>query len=230
MNEKSEEQFYDNFATNWDSQFMNKSGQNFRNRKLTFLEESLKDNEGVCLDIGCATGHFTSRITSKNLKMIGVDMSEGMIEHAQKKYPNLNFVVCKMQELSSKFKDIDCIFMMGVLSNKNSRIILRECNKVLKRNGKLVIVVGNGDNFYLNFIHDLFHKTNPARLITLNQLEIQLKEYNFMLIKRKIFHLIPYYIPDFLFPFIKILESRIEKTFLIRSLGSIIGIEAVKNE
>ena len=229
MSKKSEKQYYDKFATKWDSQFVSKAGQNFRNRKLTFLNEYLKDVKGVVLDVGCATGYFTSRIVNKNLKMIGVDMSEGMVEYARKKYPNLNFVVCKIQELSSKFKDVDCIFMLGVFSDKNSRAALCECSKVLKRNGKLIIGVGNGDNFYLKFIHNLFHRIDPARSITLNQLEIQLKEYKFVLTKRKIFHLVPYYIPDFLFSFVKALESRIEKTFFIRSLGSIIGIEAVKN-
>jgi len=230
LSKKSEKLLYDCFATRWDSQFTSEAGRNFRNRKLTFLDECLKNDKGVCLDVGCATGHFTGRITNKNLKMIGVDMSEGMVEYARKKYPNLKFVVCRTQELSSKFGDIDCIFMMGVLSDKNSRAVLYECKKVLKRNGKLIIIVGNGNNFYLRFIHNLFHRIDPARLITLNQLENQLKEYNFVLTKIKIFHLVPYYIPDFLFSFFKVLETRIEKTFFIRSLGSIIGIEAVKNE
>jgi ubiquinone/menaquinone biosynthesis C-methylase UbiE len=230
MNEKLEKQFYNKIVTKWDFKFTNKAGRNFRNRKLTFLNECLSGNKGICLDVGCATGYFTNHITNKKLKVIGVDMSEGMIKYARKKYPNLSFVVCKVQNLSVKFKDVDCIFLMGVFSDKNSQVVLRECSKVLKRNGKLVITVGNKNNFYLKFIHNLFHRIDPARVVGLNELEKQLKEYNFILTKRKVFHLVPYYTPDFFFPFVKNLENSIEKSVLGKNLGSIIGIEAIKNE
>lgn len=223
-----EKKYYDNFAEYWDNQFTSLAGRNFRNRKLEFLNDCLKDQKGLCLDVGCATGHFTNKIVNPKLEVVGVDMSQGMIEYAKAKHPNNRFVVCPMQKLSSKFSDVDCIFMMGVFTLEDTNIILSECYKTLRSRGKLVIVSGNRRNFYLRFVFDLLHPSLPSRTVNMDQLETLLGYYGFRVVGHKVFHLIPYFIPDFLFRIAKLIEKRLEWSFFVSCLGSIVGVEAIK--
>jgi SAM-dependent methyltransferase len=45
--------------------------------------------KSVIADVGCGTGHHVSELSSKDLNIVGVDISESMIEKAKQKYPNL---------------------------------------------------------------------------------------------------------------------------------------------
>jgi len=223
-----EKKYYDGFAEYWDKQFTSKAGRNFRDRKLCFLDDCLKDMSGTCLDVGCATGHFTSRIDNPDLTVVGVDMSSGMIAYARNKYPEHRFVVCPVDKLSTKFSGVDCVFMMGLITMESANVVLGECYKTLRSGGKLVIVTGNGYNFYLRFIHDLLSPDLPARVSRLRELELLLNKNGFRVIRTSVFHLVPFRVPDFLFGVAKFIESKVEKTFLVSSLGTIVGVEAVK--
>ena len=47
----------------------------------------------IIADIGCGTGHHVANLSSKNLKVIGVDISPSMIKKAKENNPNLDFRV-----------------------------------------------------------------------------------------------------------------------------------------
>jgi SAM-dependent methyltransferase len=47
----------------------------------------------VIADIGCGTGHHVANLASKNLEVIGVDISPSMIKQAKEQYPQGNFIV-----------------------------------------------------------------------------------------------------------------------------------------
>lgn len=59
----------------------------------TIINNTSPSEISVIADIGCGTGHHTSSITKKNLKVIGVDISPSMIQKAKENYPNYNFKV-----------------------------------------------------------------------------------------------------------------------------------------
>lgn len=45
----------------------------------------------VIADIGCGTGHHVANLGSKNLNVIGIDISPSMIKKAKEEYPSYNF-------------------------------------------------------------------------------------------------------------------------------------------
>ncbi len=52
------------------------------------------------LDLGCGTGDLTQRLAELGAEVIGIDMSENMIQAARTKYPQLDFQVVDALELS----------------------------------------------------------------------------------------------------------------------------------
>jgi len=59
----------------------------------TVINSTTPSETSVIADIGCGTGHHTSSLSEKNLKVIGVDISPSMIKKAKENYPNANFQV-----------------------------------------------------------------------------------------------------------------------------------------
>lgn len=118
-----------------------------------FMLSDIKRNS-VVLDLGCNDGGFTDFLRLLNFKNItGIDLPK-VIEIAKKKYPNTNF---KSFDLSKEFEinsnTVDCIIALGVMEHLiDDKLFLRECNRVLKKDGYFILMVPN--KFY--YIHRLF--------------------------------------------------------------------------
>jgi len=59
----------------------------------TIINASNPTESSIIADIGCGTGHHVSSLTSKNLKVLGIDISPSMIAKAKENYPSGNFSV-----------------------------------------------------------------------------------------------------------------------------------------
>jgi SAM-dependent methyltransferase len=59
----------------------------------TIVNSSDPNSSSIIADIGCGTGHHVADLSSKNLKVIGIDISPSMIEQAKKESPHSNFKV-----------------------------------------------------------------------------------------------------------------------------------------
>lgn len=55
------------------------------------INNSNPDSTSVIVDIGCGTGHHVSKMSSKNLNVLGIDISPSMISKAKANFPNNNF-------------------------------------------------------------------------------------------------------------------------------------------
>jgi SAM-dependent methyltransferase len=55
----------------------------------TILNSTIPSEKSVIADIGCGTGHHVANLTSKNLQVIGIDISPSMIEKAKEDNPYL---------------------------------------------------------------------------------------------------------------------------------------------
>mgnify|MGYP003394220504 CR=1 FL=1 len=102
------------------------------------------NNSGLVLDVGCGGGTKSKYLISKGLNVIGIDISEGMIDIAKKEVPQGEFMVMDLSEVNSLEEMFDGIFMQAVLLHipkKDAQIILEKIVGKLKNSGYVYIAV-----------------------------------------------------------------------------------------
>jgi SAM-dependent methyltransferase len=104
----------------------------------------------VIADIGCGTGHHVASLNSKNLEVIGVDISPSMINKAKEKYPQGNFIVGNALN-SNLFKmnsltHILCLYFT-IYYFKDKRHFFDNCIDWLMPGGYLIIHLVDREHF-----------------------------------------------------------------------------------
>ncbi|OQX97969.1 MAG: bifunctional demethylmenaquinone methyltransferase/2-methoxy-6-polyprenyl-1,4-benzoquinol methylase [Bacteroidetes bacterium 4572_128] len=117
----------------------------WRNKLINLLR---KNNHKIVLDLATGTGDLAIKISKlKVKKIIGIDISKGMLNFAEKKIKNKNLENIISFELGDaekiKFENnyFDAITIaFGVRNFENLEIGLQEMFRVLKKNGKVFIL------------------------------------------------------------------------------------------
>src|ERR1035437_10198276 len=96
----------------------------------------------IIADVGCGTGRHWKKIFDKEpQKLIGFDVSEGMLKMLQQKFPQAethHLINNELQDL--KNESCDCIFSTLTIAHiKNAEEAIREWNRVLKPGGQMII-------------------------------------------------------------------------------------------
>ena len=100
------------------------------------------------IDIGCGTGRFIDAIKQvwPKLPVLGIDMSEAYLRHAMRhlrRWSRVNLSAAKAERLPVADESQDAlisIFLFHELPPSVRRAVLRECARVLKPRGRLVLV------------------------------------------------------------------------------------------
>ena len=104
---------------------------------------NLKGKSVLC--IGCGAGEECEHIKSIGAKkVIGIDISKGLIEVAKKNYPEIEFFVMDMEKLRFENDSFDFVYSSLVMHYvKNWTRVLQEVKRVLKKNGVFLFSTHN---------------------------------------------------------------------------------------
>lgn len=106
---------------------------------MPFYRKHIQKGSAI-LDIGCASGYSTFKLDENNYRVIGMDISDEMINLAKINYPELAFQQGDVNRLPFENKAFDSILAINVLEWVEVPIsAIKELHRVLKPNGKLCI-------------------------------------------------------------------------------------------
>lgn len=113
----------------------------------TELIEKLAVNPNdVVVDFGCGPGYYTIELAKKAKKVVAVDLSSEMLKKAQRKaenagLKNIEFLQSDGKSLQLEESSVNMILLVTVYHEVGeSEVVLKEFGRVLKPEGKLVIV------------------------------------------------------------------------------------------
>ncbi len=110
-------------------------------REDQLLNEWLEpfDNDKV-LNLGCGEGRFMEHAD------FGIDHNEEIIEAAQKKYPNLDFIVADATQTNFPDVSFDVVFslhMFTEMDKENIKIIFKEVHRILRPKGRFIFNISS---------------------------------------------------------------------------------------
>jgi ubiquinone/menaquinone biosynthesis C-methylase UbiE len=100
------------------------------------------------IDLGCGTGRFLDLVKQAwpRLPSLGLDLSEAYVQHARRylrRWSRLDLVVANAEAIPAPDNSVDAvtsICMVHELPPKVRRIVIRECERVLKPGGRLILL------------------------------------------------------------------------------------------
>jgi ubiquinone/menaquinone biosynthesis C-methylase UbiE len=139
-----EQRFWNKISKKYDSWVTNAFSDQYKAYRSKFKSNVSMDD--TVLEIGTGTGDIAFNLTGRCKKVIGTDISKGMIEIAQrkndeKKYKNLTFLVEDAYHLSfpdSYFDKIVCCNILQVM--KEPARAVSEGKRVLKPGGEFLSI------------------------------------------------------------------------------------------
>lgn len=134
-------QSYDNYAMNWAKKL--RTGNNHAHK---FLEKpamykklpNLKGKSVLC--VGCGSGEECEHLAKLGAKkVVGIDISKGLIEVAKQSYPKLEFHVMDMEKINFSENSYDFVYSSLTMHYvKDWTKTLKGIYKVLKKNGSFL--------------------------------------------------------------------------------------------
>ena len=112
----------------------------------------------ILLDVGCGTGGNVFLVHSKVKRVIGIDCATGALARCQRRIEthrieNVELIHGDATDLPSPDSAVHKVLCMSVfqyLDDAETRIALKECSRVLKSGGMLILHVKNKSSLYLS--------------------------------------------------------------------------------
>ncbi len=136
---------------------------------------------GICLDAGCGKGEFSKYLlkNKKVKKIFGIDITKEMIFEGKKKI-NLNFIIGDVHKMPFKEKTFDYVVSSFLYRNIDPYNFFKECKRILKKDGKIIILeMGLPDFFLIKFFYLIYLKFLEKITSLIFKKEIS-KEYKFL--------------------------------------------------
>jgi SAM-dependent methyltransferase len=114
------------------------------------------------LDVGCGTGNIEAALAKiVDLRVVGVDLSLGMLGEARSKVPQADWIQADCANLPLKDKAFDCALMLYMAHHLTDfRSVIESVHGVL-RSGRLVILTASHEQIENSFMSRFFPSYAP---------------------------------------------------------------------
>jgi ubiquinone/menaquinone biosynthesis C-methylase UbiE len=115
-------------------------------KRFKLIAKMIGKENGKILDIGCNGGSFTEEIYKCCGKSVtGIDIDKGSINYGKNVRNFIRFLVADGCNLPFKRESFQLVICLEVLEHvKQFKKIIRESYRVLKTNGRIIVLVPNG--------------------------------------------------------------------------------------
>jgi ubiquinone/menaquinone biosynthesis C-methylase UbiE len=125
------------------------------------MMQHLEPADRLVLDIGCGTGNFAVRVLERlpRVRVIGLDLSSGMLHQAMPRVRSLGGSFHVVQGDSEKLPFADSTFDVVTCCHSfhhypDQKKAVAEMGRVLRDDGKLLIVDGDRDGIWGHLVYD----------------------------------------------------------------------------
>lgn len=151
MNNNMTEEYWSRFADTYDEK------QEYVVGKQLFEDITQELNRlpelGELVELGCGTGYFTNTVIAKAKSLVATDLSDSLLEVAGTRISNHpNVTIQKENCMATSFPpaSFDSVFMANLIHVIESpEALLKECHRILRDNGTIVIVTFTSHNMKL---------------------------------------------------------------------------------
>ena len=126
----------------------------FLKKRMKIIQKYLKeDNKATAIDVGCGSGEFANILKKYYGKVIGIDISDKMINLAQENSKgNITFQINECTNISLDDNSVDYIFALGLLDYvENLQTVFSEFKRILKKKGKIIITIPKNPSLFEPF-------------------------------------------------------------------------------
>jgi ubiquinone/menaquinone biosynthesis C-methylase UbiE len=120
--------------------------------QLEIVLRMLAGESGCVLDVGCAAGAEIAALRARAFRVVGVEFSAAMLEHAQRRFasdPCVELYRGDAESLPFRSESFDHVICLGVLEYlPDYRPALREISRVLRPGGVAVFSIPSGISQY----------------------------------------------------------------------------------
>lgn len=105
------------------------------------IKRNISKKEGITvLDIGCGGGLVSIPLSKVGYDVTGLDASNENIKVAQSRNSKTNFICSSAEQLCEEGQKYDVVLALEVVEHvDNIELFLSSCNKLLKKNGILIV-------------------------------------------------------------------------------------------
>ncbi|UGT41893.1 class I SAM-dependent methyltransferase [Nocardia yamanashiensis] len=120
----------------------------FRRHEIAYTELLDQCRDKVVLEAGSGEGYGANMIAEVAAKVIGLDYDDSAVAHVRAKYPRVEMIQGNLADLPLEDGSVDIVVNFQVIEHLwDQAQFLRECLRVLKPGGKLLISTPNRITF-----------------------------------------------------------------------------------